>query len=131
MIPVATMLSWVIALVRDGKAPAAIRDGVVCLALVISTVYVARMDKRFEGMDDRFKSIESSIAKMSDSVINTSQAVALSAETTGWHGKEIQRHSREIERLWDKSTRLEQGMRGGGLEIPNPKTAVAIPPKGP
>ncbi len=98
-------------LIKDGRLPGAARDTVIITVLSLGSGYIARMDRRFE-------SIEVAISKMSESVVETSNAIQVSAETMNWHGKEIQRHSRDLERQWDMLTRLEEGIRNGGLEIP-------------
>lgn len=124
------MNPWLIAVSRiaevmkDGKLPGALRDTCIIFVLTIGTGYVAKMDKRFEG-------IEASISKMSESVIQLNEAVTLSTETTGWHGKEIERHSREIERQWDRISAIEEGARNGGLDIPKVHRRTATPEEPP
>lgn len=112
MTPWITGLARLAELVKDGKLPGAVRDASITMALVVCTGYIAKIDRRIEGL-------ENAVSKMSESVIETSQSMKMNAETVNWHGKEIQRHSRELERLWDRYSRVEQGMRSGGLEVPS------------
>lgn len=107
-------------LAKDGRLPGAARDAVIITVLTVGTNYVGRMDSRFEA-------IEGAISKMSASVVDLNEAMKVNMETTSWHGKEIQRHSREIERQWEILSRVQEGMRGGGLEIPKKASNVRVP----